>query len=206
MTPLFVKKSKGINIMKMYKNIISSSLAAVVGLSLSMTANAVEQGHGTVTFIGEIVDAPCSISPESVDQTVPLGQISNSALATQGESSPKPFTIELEDCDFDSSPYGNSVSITFSGSTVVLDPVNTALGVTGFGGDPLASNVGIIISAAKDNEAVKFGVPHLVNDILQPGSNTLNFSAYLKTKPSLAVNAIPLGEFQGITNFTLAYQ
>lgn len=42
-------------------------------------ANAADQGHGTVTFTGSIIDAPCSIAPESIDQTVNLGQISNVA-------------------------------------------------------------------------------------------------------------------------------
>lgn len=192
----------------MFKTIITSSLVAAFGL-VSMATHAVEQGHGKVTFKGEIVDAPCSIAPESVDQTVYLGQISNAALFATGESTPKPFSIELEDCAFTPGTAGQnpSVSITFSGSTVVLDPLNTALGVTGFGGDPLAGNVGIIISSAQNNEAIKYGTAHNVNSILQPGYNTLNFSAYLKTAAAVnTVADIPLGEFQGVTNFTLAYQ
>lgn len=191
----------------MFKTIITSSLVAAFGL-VSMATHAVEQGHGKVTFKGEIVDAPCSIAPESVDQTVYLGQISNAALFAQKESTPKPFTIELEDCAFTPGTAGQnpSVSITFSGSTVDLGS-DTALGVTGFGGDPLAANVGIIISSAKDNAAIIYGTPHNINDILQPGYNTLNFSAYLKTATGVNnVGQIPLGEFQGVTNFTLAYQ
>lgn len=190
----------------MLKTIINSSLAVTIGLSLAMTTQAAEQGHGKVTFKGEIVDAPCSIAPESVDQVVYLGQISNSSLFAQGESTPKPFTIELEDCDFDSSAYNNDVSITFSGSTVDLGNSITALGVTGFGGDENAANVGIIISSAAENKAIEFGAEQNINDILQPGYNTLNYSAYLKTNSGItSVNQVPLGEFQGITNFTLTY-
>ncbi|WP_343595977.1 fimbrial protein [Acinetobacter sp.] len=194
----------------MYKTIISSSLATALGLSLAMTTQAADQGHGKVTFKGEIVNAPCSIAPESVDQVVYLGQISNSALAASGESTPKPFSIELEDCDFGTATQPNlatgAVSITFSGSTVDLGNSITALGVTGFGGDPLAGNVGIIISSAANNEAIKFGTAQNLNGMLQPGYNTMNFSAYLKTKDTATTAAdIPLGEFQGITNFTLSY-
>lgn len=47
-------------------------------------ANAADVGK--VTFFGTIVDAPCSVAAESLDQTVPLGFISMNALENKGES------------------------------------------------------------------------------------------------------------------------
>ena len=32
-------------------------------------APAQDQGHGKITFTGSVIDAPCSIDPNSVDQT-----------------------------------------------------------------------------------------------------------------------------------------
>ncbi len=52
-----------------------------------------------VTFKGAIIEAPCSIAPESIDQTIELGQISNMALADGGKSSPKTFDIALQNCN-----------------------------------------------------------------------------------------------------------
>lgn len=68
------------------------ALAAMITLVVSHFANA-DQGHGKVKFTGSIIDAPCSINPESVDQTVDLGQISNVALQNGGKSTPRPFSL-----------------------------------------------------------------------------------------------------------------
>ncbi|MBU5899673.1 fimbrial protein, partial [Vibrio cholerae O1] len=76
-------------------------------------AQAADQGHGKVNFIGSIIDAPCSIAPESIDQTVDLGQVSNVALKNGGSSNPRSFDIKLEQCDTTTL---KSVSTTFTGS------------------------------------------------------------------------------------------
>ena len=55
-------------------------IAAMLSGAVMANANAADQGHGKVTFTGSIIDAPCSISPDSIDQTVSLGQISNACL------------------------------------------------------------------------------------------------------------------------------
>ena len=53
-------------------------LATVIAFASASVAHAASnQGSGKVTFTGEIIDAPCSVAPESVDQTVPMGQISS---------------------------------------------------------------------------------------------------------------------------------
>ncbi|MGP2706387.1 fimbrial protein, partial [Serratia marcescens] len=74
-------------------------LTAVLAFGVSSLAHAADQGHGKVTFTGSIIDAPCSISPETVDQTVDMGQVSNVALKNGGKSAPRQFDIKLEQCD-----------------------------------------------------------------------------------------------------------
>lgn len=44
------------------------------------------QGHGKVTSKDAIIDAPYSISPDSIDQIIELGQTPNLALIGVGQS------------------------------------------------------------------------------------------------------------------------
>lgn len=67
-----------------------NKLVSVLALGLSMAAisnvyavdDVANQGQGKITFTGSIIDAACSISPETSDQEVSLGQIAASQLAT----------------------------------------------------------------------------------------------------------------------------
>ena len=189
---------------------MQKSMKSVLALALlsgvSISAIAADQGHGQVNFIGEIVNAPCSINPESVDQTVDLGQISNTALKAGGTSPNKTFTIQLEDCDFTGadgtgSTIGNGIELTFTGST----NAEKLLGVTGFGSDVNGQNVGIQINDAK-NKQVMFGEAIDLTNTLQNGNNTLLFNSFLKGKAGTTVEQIPLGNFWGVTNFTIEYK
>ncbi|EPL9572110.1 fimbrial protein [Providencia rettgeri] len=181
-------------------------LAALVSAAIASPALA-DQGHGKVTFKGEIIDAPCSISSDSIDQTVWLGQIANSVLANGGTSTAKQFNIELEDCvfpkDADDKVYNDKVNITFSGSSAAFNA--KLLGVTGLDAtDPtIAGNVGIQLTDT-NGAALDMGVATAQEHQLQAGDNTLRYSAYVQGA-NVAVDKIPLGKFEGVTNFTLTY-
>ncbi|WP_348251639.1 fimbrial protein, partial [Salmonella enterica] len=56
---------------------------------------------GTVNFVGQVVDAACCVSADSVDQTVTLGQVRASILTEAGMAANQKddFAIKLEDCD-----------------------------------------------------------------------------------------------------------
>lgn len=93
-----------------------NKLALVLGLGLSVVAGsalAADQGHGTVKFVGSIIDAPCSITPDTENQTVPLGQISTAALKDGGRSNSRDFKISLENCTTETY---KTVQTTFTGS------------------------------------------------------------------------------------------
>lgn len=180
-------------------------MAAVLAFgATSMIANAAvkDQGHGTVTFKGAITEAPCSITPESVDQTVNLGQISNVALKDGGHSMPKNFQIKLENCEVSAGSgtpvvgKNNAISITFSGASSVSD--STLLGITGTAkgaGIAITDGSGRLIELGKASSA----------QTLSNGGNTLSFSAYLKGSADKDAVVVP-GEFQSVADFTLAYQ
>lgn len=155
-------------------------------------AKASTQGQGKVTFKGSIIDAPCSISADSVDQTIELGAISNASLKNSGSSKTRNFDIKLEQCDM-STP--KTVKITFNGNE---SPHRT--GFLGIYGTAKGASVGLIDSAGRD---VKIGT-ETTSYKLTEGDNTLRFAAYLKGD---GVDAnIVAGEFTSVTDFTLAYQ
>lgn len=167
------------------------AMAMVSGMAMG-AAQAADQGHGTVTFIGSIIDAPCSISPDTVDQTVDLGEVSNVALKDSGTSTPQPFDIKLEQCDTTTL---KTVQTTFTGAASTGNP--DLLGITG-----TAKGASIAITNGS-GEVVTLGTP-TPPQTLQDGNNTLEFSAYLQGDGASAT--IVPGSFQSIVDFTLSYQ
>jgi type 1 fimbria pilin len=175
---------------------------AAVGSAISV-ANAADQGHGTVNFVGSIIDAPCSISPDTIDQTVNLGQISNRALLKGGKSTPRVFNIKLEDCDV-ANLTDKTVTTTFTGTESKANPGYLAIAGT-------ASGAAIAITS-DDGNNIKLGSASPTVKV-QDGKNTLRFAAYLQGNPDVknpggaTVPAVIVpGEFTSVANFTLAYQ
>ena len=106
-----------------------SKWALALGMTTTMLAGqvqAADQGHGKVTFTGAIIDAPCSITPDTIEQTVDLGEISNKALTNGGKSRPRSFDIKLESCDL-SGLTDKTVTITFTGTESRVQPGYLAL-------------------------------------------------------------------------------
>ncbi|MGQ6473133.1 fimbrial protein [Serratia sp. IR-2025] len=176
-------------------------LAAVMAFGVSSLAHAADQGHGKVTFSGSIIDAPCSIAPESLDQTVELGAISNVSLKNGGTSKPRNFQIKLENCELtvdanDPTKNNNTVSLTFTGASSAVD--KNLLGITG-----TAKGAGVAITDGAGNN-IKLGQATNAQ-ALQNGENTLIFSAYLQGSKASTTAIVP-GEFQSVADFTLAYQ
>lgn len=147
------------------------------------------QGSGSVTFKGSIIDAPCSIVGNK-DQTVEMGQISNSALANGGTSVPADFKIELANCNL-ADKY-KTVSVTFTGAE---GKIENSLGMS------KASGASIIMQDGASNK-IKLGTPTALQTLAN-GSNTLSFSAFVQGNPG---EVVQLGEFDSTASFTLAYQ
>ncbi|CAI0775811.1 Fimbria A protein precursor [Serratia entomophila] len=169
-------------------------LATVVTLGLSsMVAQAANQGQGAVKFTGAIIDAPCSISPESVDQTVELGQVSNSLLKKGGKSTPKAFTIDLEHCEVENGK--NNVSVTFTGIESA-----TQKGMLSISGQASGASVAITDAGGKIVELGKSSPLTGVNE----GNTALRFAAYLQGDG--ASSTVVPGDFTAVADFTLAYQ
>lgn len=178
------------------------SAAVVLGFVLaSSTASAADpapapgsQGQGKVTFKGSVIDSPCSITSETANQTVDMGQISNSALKKAGKSTPRPFSIKLENCDV-SSLTNKTVTATFTGTASKAQPTNLAL-------VGQVSGAALVITNG-DGASVSLGSPTQPTSV-HNGNNTLSYAAYLQGD-SEKVAIVP-GDFSSVANFTLAYQ
>ena len=89
----------------MIKSVIAGAVAmAVVSFGVN-AAPTIPQGQGKVTFNGTVVDAPCSISQKSADQSIDFGQLSKSFLEAGGTSKPMDLDIELVNCDITATPW-----------------------------------------------------------------------------------------------------
>lgn len=164
---------------------------AILAGSISV-ANAAGSGDGEVRFIGSIHEGACSISPQTANQTVDLGAIAKHELVAGGRTNGEPFQIDLEGCDLAGLTNG-TVTATFTGTADASIP--GALALTG-----AASNAGIFMEHA--GAKVVLGTP-TAPQLLQDGSNTLAFNAYVQGHATS--DAVP-GTFEAVTNFTLAYQ
>lgn len=173
-----------------------SSMVLALGMGaavVSCQVQAGDQGHGTVTFTGSIIDAPCSITPETIDQTVNLGEVSDKALVNGGKSSPLPFNIKLENCDL-SGLTDKTVTITFTGPESSAQPGYLAIVGT-------ASGAAIGITSGNGTN-IPLGTPSSATKT-QQGDNTLSFAAYLHGD---GVETVIPGTFFSVANFTLAYK
>lgn len=165
----------------------------ILGLVNPVLSYAADNSSGTVTFSGAVVESPCSITPESVDQTVELGLISSSLLqgdTAPGKSTPQNFKISLENCD----PAATGVNATFTG------PAGLANSGKSFAiqGDAKGASVVLVDGSGG---YVESGVP-TNNQILQAGKNILSYSAYLEGDD---ITGVVPGDFNSIVTFTLAY-
>lgn len=148
-----------------------------------------DEGSGTVTFTGSVIDAPCSIAAGDEDQTISLGQVNTATIANGGTSTPVPFYIHLENCTFDTA---TTVSAIFGGMSSSVD--GAVLGVTGS-----ASDVGIVMTDG-DSNSIVLGESTAAQTIIT-GDNTLSYSAYV-----IGGESPTEGDFTAVTNWTLAYE
>lgn len=180
-------------------NKVASALVLVLGMaSVGAQAAYDNQGQGKVNFVGAIVDAACSISPDTVNQTVELGQVAAHVLEDGGQSTKAPFQIKLENCalakasDTTRAATAKQVSITFTGTSDTKAPEMLAL--------EGANGAGVVIVNNED-KPVKLGVAESAQDLVE-GTNLLKFGAFLKGDGA----DIRTGDFTSVANFTLSYE
>ena len=172
------------------------ALIVTAGFAVNSFAAVPDQGHGQIKFTGSIIDAPCSITPDTANQNVYLGQVSSLALKDGGKSTPVPFNISLEKCDTITK---KTVAATFTGAPSKGN--KDLLGITGS-----AQGASIVLTDGGGN-IIKLGTTTGSQSIMD-GSNSLAFSAYLQGDMSedgkTSADVVP-GEFTSTANYALSY-
>jgi len=164
-------------------------LAVICGAAVS-TANAAD---GTINFNGEIIDAACTVSPASANQTVILGQVSSSALATVNQrAAATSFQIDLTACPASVT----TASVKFDGTPYQGD--TSALALTPLTG--AATGVGIQIRTAT-GLVLPLYTASTATPLVQGATNTLRFDAAYVAK-SVPVTA---GPADAVATFSVIY-
>lgn len=181
---------------KMLAMIVASLMAGAVAPSFAagIGASGTTVSGGTINFEGQVVDAACSVSADSANQTVTLGQVRSAKLATAGTVSGQKtaFNIVLEDCD---STVSQNAAVTFSGQEDSLQAgmlANTA-------GSGAATNVALKLYGP-DGQDLNLGTESSAVTLID-GTNTLPFSVdYIAT-----ADGVTAGNVAATATFNLHY-
>lgn len=185
----------------MIKSVVAGAVAmAVVSFGVN-AAPTTPQGQGKVTFNGTVVDAPCSISQKSADQSIDFGQLSKTFLENDGQSKPMNLDIELVNCDITTfkanagagAAKTGSVKLAFTGP---LGGSSSELATSG------STGTAIMIQAAGKN--VTFDGKDGDANLLKDGDNVLHYTAVVK-KSSAVNTQITEGAFSAVATFNLSY-
>lgn len=144
---------------------------------------------GTVNFVGQVVDAACSVSSDSVDQTVTLSQVRAAKLTSAGQTAnqKEDFKITLEDCD---TTVSQNAAVTFNGQSDTLMAgvlANTA-------GAGAASNVALQLYGP-DGQVLNIGDTSSAVTLID-GENIIPLSVdYIATGAAIAGNVASTATF-----------
>lgn len=188
--------------MSFTKSRLASLVLGTALLSLGTSAMADEAVNGgTVHFTGKLVNATCSVSADSVNQTVEMGQY-RTALFTADNiySDAVRFQIKLEDC---APATLTTAAVAFNGVAAQEDNEILAVSNIAGGASGSAGGVGIEISDHLGKLVPPTGEQASTPQTLIDGSNVLNFSARYK---SIANQTVTAGQADADTTFIMQYQ
>lgn len=155
-------------------------LAAAMAAIVSGSAFADDQGSGKIKFKGVVIDAPCSIAPDSVDKEVDLGEVTTAVINANKKSTPVPVDINLENCQLDDpadetdTPI-TKVEVTFT--SAATDATDTSLMSNTFANG--AQNVGVrLLDNAEGN--ITLGQPNVLDLLAGSTTQTLHFKAVME--------------------------
>ncbi|EPF2245345.1 fimbrial protein [Citrobacter werkmanii] len=185
-------------------------LAATASLVMGM-ATSVWAGSNTakVTFTGNIVDSPCSITLDTEDQTVKMGNSIGNGTLSGGKTTlnnARTFQIDLEGCTWATETNMNVVFSTGAGTTAATGATNN-LSLMKTDGTGAISNVSLALGdSAKNN--IKLGdtytqpIADLDGDSILDEKQSLKFTAWLV---GAATGTVGTGEFSSAANVTISY-
>ena len=175
----------------MKKHVLAMVIATamVSGVAMNAQADTGTVSGGTVNFVGQVVNAACSVAADSVDQTVTLSQVRTVKLTTKGmqANQKEDFKIVLEDCD---TTVSQNAAVIFNGqqdAALAGSLANTAgagsatnVALQLFGPDGNVLNIGDTSSNVKlinGENTIPLSVDYIATGAATPGnvSSTATF-------------------------------
>ncbi|TXU07293.1 fimbrial protein [Enterobacter hormaechei] len=178
-------------------------LALAIAAAASGSAFATEQGSGKIKFKGVVIDAPCSIAPDSVDKEVDLGEVTTAVINANKKSSAVPVDINLENCQLDDpadetdTPV-TKVDVTFTSSAT--DATDASLMTNTYASG--AQNVGVrLLNNAEAN--ITLGAANEIALLAGSTTQTLHFKALMEVVTGKTATA---GQVEATANYILGYK
>ncbi|UWX92735.1 fimbrial protein BcfA [Enterobacter mori] len=176
----------------MKKQLLGMAVTAALlgGLAMNAQADTVTVSGGTVNFVGQVVNAACSVAADSVDQTVILSQVRTVKLTAAGmqANQKEDFSIVLEDCD---TTVSQNAAVIFNGqqdAAHVGSLANTA-------GAGAATNVALQLFGP-DGNTLKLGETSSSTKLIN-GENIIPLSVdYIATGAATPGNVSSTATFQ----------
>lgn len=173
-----------------------SVVAAIVITSIASLSNAATIiNGGKVYFKGEIVNAACAVDSESINQTVPMGQVKATIFKAAGDTSDaQNFSIRLNNCD---TSVSKNAAFSFLGTTTGDAEILSISGTTAGG----ARNVGISIYDVKGEKIKVDGSAFGAKIALIEGNNVIPLKArYVATAANVTA-----GQADAVASFNIQY-
>lgn len=165
------------------------------GSSTLSFAKAVDQGHGTVSVNGSIIDTACAIETTDRYQIIHLNTESISEMIHFGEAKPHPFSIRLINCTLSPTDATHHREPWSTFSTTFDGPAEN--GLFKVFGD--AAGVGLQISDAAGNISIP-GEPMPAGDLLT-GDMDLKYNIRLMGDG----HTLKAGDYRSIIRFKIDY-
>lgn len=170
---------------------VATASVSMVGATLSLPALA--DNATNVYFKGEIVEAACGLAPDSIDQTIELGQHPTHIFKAKGDrSTPVSFNIKLTDCD---TTISKTASFTFLSNQ---DATGKLFSVEG-------GATGIGVRILHNGKPVDNGAVAASNTLLD-GTNIASFSAAYEANVDVTANPVTAGNAESWALLRVSYQ
>lgn len=179
----------------MKKHVLAMVTTAIMfggAASLAQAATNTVSG-GTVNFSGQVVDAACSVTADSINQVVQLSQVRTAKLTTAGATAnqKEDFKIKLADCDITVS---QNAAVMFNGQG---DPAEAG-SLANTAGAGAASNVALKLYGPDGNALMLGDTSSSI--ILVDGNNIIPLSV-----DYVATGAATPGNVEATATFNIIY-
>ncbi|MGL6487176.1 fimbrial protein [Aeromonas hydrophila] len=160
-------------------------------------SNDLELLGNTVHLHGRIIDQPCVVAPESLEQEVEMGVVDVKQLYASGAGEQVPFSIRLTNCK---PGIFRMAKVTFTGSKDAQ--LSGGLAFTA----GIAKGAGIRLYDVTQTP-LDLGTPSRGYLLGGSADNELQFFARVEGHPdALAAKNIQPGDYSAVANFIVAYE